>query len=68
MKRTILKFVAAPVIAALVSIPGVMAADVKMNLGFGAPEDSLYGRFAKIFKGKGRGLHRRQCRGEDSLL
>ena len=52
MKRTILKFVAAPVIAALVSIPGVMAADVKMNLGFGAPEDSLYGRFAKIFKEK----------------
>ncbi|MGD1926548.1 MAG: hypothetical protein ACFB03_20550, partial [Paracoccaceae bacterium] len=32
-------------------VPAV-AADVKMNLGFGAPEESLYGRFAKIFKAK----------------
>ena len=28
------------------------AADVSMNLGFGAPEQSLYGRFAVIFKAK----------------
>lgn len=28
------------------------SADVTMNLGFGAPEESLYGRFAKIFKAK----------------
>lgn len=52
MYRSILKIVAAPVLAALVAVPGAMAADVKMNLGFGAPEDSLYGRFAKIFKEK----------------
>lgn len=35
-----------------ISTSSVMAADVTMNLGFGAPEDSLYGRFAKIFKAK----------------
>lgn len=29
-----------------------LAADVTMNLGFGAPEDSFYGRFAAIFKEK----------------
>ena len=29
-----------------------LAADVTMNLGFGAPEDSFYGRFAQIFKEK----------------
>ena len=28
------------------------AADITMNLGFGAPEESLYGRFAKIFEAK----------------
>ncbi len=30
----------------------VLAADVTMNLGFGAPEESIYGRFGKIFKQK----------------
>ena len=34
------------------SVMPVNAADVTMNLGFGAPEESLYGRFAKIFKAK----------------
>lgn len=32
--------------------PIARSADVTMNLGFGAPEESLYGRFAKIFKTK----------------
>ena len=27
-----------------------LAADLTMNVGFGAPEDSLYGRFGKIFE------------------
>lgn len=30
----------------------VQAADVTMNLGFGAPEESIYGRFGAIFKAK----------------
>ena len=34
------------------STVAAQAADVTMNLGFGAPEESLYGRFAKIFKAK----------------
>ena len=29
-----------------------LAADITMNLGFGAPEESLYGRFGKIFEAK----------------
>jgi len=40
--------------AIVLSAPAIMvsAKDVTMNLGFGAPEESLYGRFAKIFKEK----------------
>lgn len=30
----------------------VAAADITMNVGFGAPEESLYGRFGKIFQEK----------------
>jgi len=29
-----------------------LSADITMNLGFGAPEESLYGRFGKIFEAK----------------
>ena len=36
---------------ALSSTP-ILAADITMNLGFGAPEESLYGRFGKIFEAK----------------
>ena len=36
---------------ALTALPAT-AADVTMNLGFGAPEESIYGRFGKIFKEK----------------
>lgn len=38
--------------AVFLSANTATAADVTMNLGFGAPEESLYGRFAKIFKEK----------------
>ncbi|MEM7429902.1 MAG: TRAP transporter substrate-binding protein [Pseudomonadota bacterium] len=36
----------------VISALSAQAADVTMNLGFGAPEKSLYGRFAVIFKEK----------------
>ncbi|MEM7320746.1 MAG: TRAP transporter substrate-binding protein DctP, partial [Pseudomonadota bacterium] len=42
----------AAVLALAVSSSTALAADVTMNLGFGAPEESLYGGFAKIFKEK----------------
>ncbi len=52
MKFRLLTLLAAPLLVAGLSVSAVQAADVKMNLGFGAPEDSLYGRFARIFKEK----------------
>ena len=54
LRRTFVKTAAALAIAgstALVALPAA-AADVTMNLGFGAPEDSLYGNFGKIFQAK----------------
>ncbi len=51
-RRDLTKLAATAVLsagAALFSLP-TSAADITMNLGFGAPEESLYGRFAKIFK------------------
>ncbi|MEP2471542.1 MAG: TRAP transporter substrate-binding protein, partial [Paracoccaceae bacterium] len=40
--------------AALVGMAATttVAADLTMNVGFGAPEESLYGRFGKIFEAK----------------
>ncbi|WP_299613237.1 TRAP transporter substrate-binding protein [uncultured Tateyamaria sp.] len=38
-------------LATLTALPAA-AADVTMNVGFGAPEESLYGRFGKIFQAK----------------
>lgn len=40
--------------AALVGVTATasLAADITMNVGFGAPEESLYGRFGKIFEAK----------------
>jgi len=35
-----------------VTATSAFAADITMNLGFGAPEESFYGRFAKIFEAK----------------
>lgn len=52
MKKAVFQTLATTLVALGLSISTAMAADVKMNLGFGAPEDSLYGRFAKIFKEK----------------
>ncbi len=54
LRRTFVKTAAALAVAggtALAALPA-MAADVTMNLGFGAPEDSLYGNFGKIFQQK----------------
>ena len=45
-----LKSVTASVLALAMSASASFAADVTMNLGFGAPEDSLYGRFGKVFE------------------
>ena len=52
MKNVLLKYIASPLVAIGLSASTLQAADVTMNLGFGAPEDSIYGRFAKIFKEK----------------
>jgi hypothetical protein len=52
MKTFLLKSVAIPLMAIGLTVSNVQAADVTMNLSFGAPEDSIYGRFAKIFKVK----------------
>lgn len=52
MKRFGLKKVTTSLMALAISTSGALAADVTMNLGFGAPEDSIYGRFGKIFEAK----------------
>lgn len=41
---------AATIAALAVSATSVTAQDITMNVGFGAPEDSLYGRFGAIFE------------------
>ena len=38
------------VMALTMSTTAVVAQDITMNVGFGAPEDSLYGRFGAIFE------------------
>lgn len=38
------------VVALAMSTAAVSAQDITMNVGFGAPEDSLYGRFGAIFE------------------
>jgi tripartite ATP-independent transporter DctP family solute receptor len=52
MKNFGLKSVSTSLIALAVSASGALAADLTMNVGFGAPEESLYGRFGKIFEAK----------------
>lgn len=52
MNSKLVKYLVAPMVALGISASTAMAADITMNLGFGAPEDSLYGRFGKIFKEK----------------
>ena len=44
-------FIASALVIGMTSTVSV-AADITMNLGFGAPEESLYGRFGKIFEAK----------------
>lgn len=51
IRRYALKTAAAALIASMAALP-LAAADVTMNVGFGAPEESLYGRFGKIFQTK----------------
>lgn len=51
IRRMLLKTTAALVLASAATLPA-SAADVTMNVGFGAPEESLYGRFGKIFQQK----------------
>ena len=41
---------AATVAAMMLTATSVTAQDITMNVGFGAPEDSLYGRFGVIFE------------------
>ncbi len=52
MKFTDLKHVLAAAVVASTAATSAMAADITMNVGFGAPEESLYGRFGKIFEAK----------------
>ncbi|WP_300034046.1 TRAP transporter substrate-binding protein [uncultured Roseobacter sp.] len=51
IRRHVLKSTAALMLVAMTALPAA-AADVTMNVGFGAPEESLYGRFGKIFQTK----------------
>ncbi|NVK32284.1 MAG: TRAP transporter substrate-binding protein [Gammaproteobacteria bacterium] len=46
------KTVLSSLLALGLSAGSAFAADVTMNLGFGAPEESIYGRFGKIFEAK----------------
>jgi tripartite ATP-independent transporter DctP family solute receptor len=47
--RPLMKTAVAAVVSAALAVPA-MAADVTMNVGFGAPEDSIYGRFGRHFQ------------------
>lgn len=51
IKQSLLKSAAALLLATVTVLPAT-AADLTMNVGFGAPEESLYGRFGKIFQQK----------------
>lgn len=53
-RRRFLKLATSAALSAGMAIAALpaLAADVTMNLGFGAPETSIYGRFATIFKEK----------------
>ena len=50
MKHVNLKTLTASFFALGLSVCSAAAADITMNVGFGAPEESLYGRFGKIFE------------------
>ncbi|NSY41341.1 TRAP transporter substrate-binding protein [Leisingera sp. ANG59] len=52
IRRHIMKLSATALLAGVIGLGGLpaKAADVTMNLGFGAPEASIYGRFGSLFK------------------
>lgn len=50
MKHFSLKGAVASVVALAMSTTAALSADITMNVGFGAPEESLYGRFGKLFQ------------------
>ena len=52
MKTPNVKALVASAVLVSVTATSALAADITMNLGFGAPEESLYGRFGKIFEAK----------------
>ncbi len=52
MKVINFKTIFASAALAGVTATSALAADITMNVGFGAPEESLYGRFGKIFEQK----------------
>lgn len=47
--QPVLRTALAALVGAAMAVPA-LAADVTMNVGFGAPEESLYGRFGKHFQ------------------
>lgn len=51
IRQSLVRCAAALALSTTLSLPA-LAADVTMNVGFGAPEESLYGRFGKIFQAK----------------
>lgn len=51
MKTMLMKSVVTSVAALVISTSASLAADVTMNVGFGAPESSLYGKFTASFAG-----------------
>lgn len=52
MKYLGTKTLTASLVALALTSTSALAADITMNVGFGAPEESLYGRFGKIFEAK----------------
>ncbi len=52
MKSINLKTLVASTLVAAMASGSAFAQEITMNLGFGAPEESLYGRFGKIFEAK----------------
>ena len=50
MKHLSCKSMTAAAVALALSTTATLAADLTMNVGFGAPEESLYGRFGKHFE------------------
>lgn len=47
-----IKTMTAPIVALVMTATAGLTADITMNVGFGAPEDSFYGRFGKLFQEK----------------